>query len=354
MNNYFELRNYKTSVKTKEIISNLPTFCSYFFIGIESRTSELTRLNYAGDLKTFFWYLSTNLHVEPKYITLDDLNKVTSLDVEKYISSLSYYMRYGKLYKNNEKAKARKLSSLRSLFTYLYKKDMIKENVTTKVASAKLHDKEIIRLETDEVSKLLNQSERATNMSTHQENYCNKNTNLRDSAIITLFLGTGIRVSELVGLNVDDFNYTENAFVITRKGGNRVTLYFSEEVENALKNNLIWRENLKELPAEEKAMFISLQRKRITVRAIENIIKKHSQAAVPLKHITPHKLRSTYGTNLYRETKDIYIVADVLGHKDVNTTRKHYAAISEDIRKSVVDKVKLRPDYLKKNDKNDK
>ena len=70
-------------------------------------------------------------------------------------------------------------------------------------------------------------------------------------------------------------------------------------------------------------------------------MKKFAHESTPLKKISPHKLRSTYGTQLYRATGDIYVVADVLGHKDVNTTRKHYAAISEDTRRSVVGKVKL-------------
>lgn len=95
------------------------------------------------------------------------------------------------------------------------------------------------------------------------------------------------------------------------------------------------------LPEEENAMFISLQNKRISVRAVENLVKKYAQVASPLKKISPHKLRSTYGTNLYKETKDIYIVADVLGHKDVNTTKKHYAAISEDMRKNIAEIVKI-------------
>ena len=72
------------------------------------------------------------------------------------------------------------------------------------------------------------------------------------------------------------------------------------------------------------------------------MVKKYAFVTTPLKSITPHKLRSTYGTALYRETGNIYIVADVLGHKDINTTKKHYAAISEDMRKSVANKVKLK------------
>ena len=74
------------------------------------------------------------------------------------------------------------------------------------------------------------------------------------------------------------------------------------------------------------------------------MVKKYAKAITPFKKITPHKLRSTYGTTLYHETHDIFVVADVLGHKDVNTTRKHYAAMSEDIRRDAVNKVKLRDD----------
>ena len=86
----------------------------------------------------------------------------------------------------------------------------------------------------------------------------------------------------------------------------------------------------------------------MAVRSVENLVKKYASRVTTLKKITPHKLRSTYGTQLYRETKDIYVVADVLGHKDVNTTKKHYAAISEDIRRSVADKVVLRGDPTEK------
>ena len=117
-------------------------------------------------------------------------------------------------------------------------------------------------------------------------------------------------------------------------------MYFSDEVAGYLYDYYALRvadESTKDNPA----LFLSLQKKRITTRAVENIVKKYSQIATPLKHITPHKLRSTFGTQLYRNTGDIYVVADVLGHKDVNTTRRHYAAITDDIRKRASTKVSL-------------
>ena len=205
----------------------------------------------------------------------------------------------------------------------------------------KIHDSQIIRLELDEVEKVLNLAENGRDMTQMQQGF-HKHTQARDYAMLTLFLGTGIRISECVGLNIDDFDFKQNAFVVTRKGGNKTILYFNEEVSDALQNYILQRQNLKTEPGSEKALFLSLQNKRISVRAVEKLVKKYSQLINPLKKITPHKLRSTFGTNLYRETNDIYVVADVLGHKDVNTTRKHYAAISEDIRKNAAKKVRFR------------
>ena len=105
---------------------------------------------------------------------------------------------------------------------------------------------------------------------------------------------------------------------------------------------IIWRHEIEAFPGHEQALFLSLQRKRLSVRSVENLVKKYAQLVAPLKKITPHKLRSTYGTNLYRETGDIYLVADVLGHADVNTTKKHYAALEDERRRSARNAVTLR------------
>ena len=121
-----------------------------------------------------------------------------------------------------------------------------------------------------------------------------------------------------------------------------MVVYFGPEVEKALKRYLEVREGITPLAGHEHALFYSAQRKRMGVQAVENMVKKYSKLVTTLKHITPHKLRSTYGTSLYRETGDIYLVADVLGHKDVNTTRKHYAALEDERRRSAAKYVKLR------------
>lgn len=340
---YYEKRDLKNMQKIGSYLSNLPDYCYDFFTGIENNTSTLTRVNYAMDLSVFYDYIEKYVLKKPKQsITLEDLNKLQAKDIENYLSYLSFYQNQDKILKNSERGKVRKLASVRSFFKYLFNHDMIISNVASKVKTPKLHTKEIIRLEKDEVDRMLSAVSSPTSFTARQKNY-NKNTQERDNAIVTLFLGTGIRISELVGLNVEDFDFSQNAFKVTRKGGNQTILYFSREVAEALKQWLQKRNTLK-LDENENAMFVSLQNKRLCVRAVENLVKKFAKESAPLKKISPHKLRSTFGTNLYRETKDIYIVADILGHKDVNTTKKHYAAISEDMRKTVANKVKLYKD----------
>lgn len=340
---YYQERNIKNLDKIDALLLELPPFCEDFLRGVENRTSTLTRLNYVYDLRIFFDFLSKRKYRGSKAvldITLEDLEQVTDTDLEIFLSYLSNYTYHNKRLSCDERAKARKLSTVRSMFKYFFNKGLIEVNQSAKVATPKLHEKEIIRLEGDEISSILDTAEYGNGLSRHAAGYHEK-TKIRDCAILTLFLGTGIRISELVGLNNESIDFTNNSFVVTRKGGNQAILYFSEEVGDALAAYLAQKENDPRVPGEEHALFLSLQYRRITVRAVENLVKKYAKIVTPLKKITPHKLRSTYGTALYRETGDIYIVADVLGHRDVNTTRKHYAAITEDHRRSVASAVKL-------------
>lgn len=340
--NYYRDRDIKNLEKIERLKGELPYFIEEFFLGIESRTSTLTRLNYAYDLRVFFDFLSKKKY-RGKLIEdydFNDLEVVTNTDIELFLSYLSNYEFRGEKECCNERAKARKLSTVRSMYKYFFNKGRISVDNAAKVALPKLHDKEIIRLEVNEVSDLIETAERGLGLSPRQRASHNR-TRTRDVAILTLFLGTGIRISELVGLNNNDIDFTNNAFKVTRKGGNQTVLYFSDEVADALVRYIAEKEDL-QLMSEQALFLSSTNNKRISVRAVEELVKKYSRMVSPLKKITPHKLRSTFGTQLYRETKDIYIVADVLGHKDVNTTKKHYAAISDDMRRNVKDAVKLR------------
>lgn len=345
MKTFIEERDNNNILRLREVIKELPEFCETFFVGISSRSSTLTRLNYAYDLRTFFNYLLTQTRKFRAYnvdtFDLRCLEKVTSQDIEYFLEYVSLYVTNGEERTNTERGKYRKLAAIRSLFKYLYNHEQIEQNVASKIAMPKIHDKEIIRLEVNEVADLLDEVESGDMLTAHQKAF-HKLNSVRDVAILTLFLGTGIRISELVGLNLNDVNFENNSFTVTRKGGNRVVLYFSNEVKSALRDYVEIRRADKEIPADEEAFFVSIQKRRLGVRSVENLVKKYAKLVSPLKKITPHKLRSTYGTNLYRETQDIYVVAEVLGHKDINTTKKHYAAISDDIKRQASTRVTLR------------
>ncbi len=335
---YYEQREINCIERLDKIIDTLPYYVQEFFVGVQLTTSALTRLNYGYDLRVFFDFLTKKIfrHKQIEDITLSDLARLDTSDIEYFLAYLSHYNINGKDERCTETGKARKLSTLRAFYKYFFNRNKLPANTPTKVSMPKIHEKEIIRLDSnsqvDEIGDMLYTVETGSGLSKQQRAFHNA-TKLRDTAIITLFLGTGIRISELVGLNCGDIDLKTNSFVVTRKGGNRAVLYFNNQVSLALNEYLETRQSDKE-KLDEQPLFLSLQNKRICARQVQELVKKYAKIVSPLKKITPHKLRSTFGTNLYRQTGDIYVVADCLGHKDVNTTKKHYAAITEDIRKS--------------------
>lgn len=333
---------------TRAVLKELPDACSEFIQSISSTTQPLTRYAYACDLKIFCDYLVSEIPTfadkTPANFSYDDFNLVTPRHIRTYLEYLDFYVKEDSERTNSESGKMRKLASLRSFFEFLFKNDYVNSDVSKLVDMPKRHEKPIIRLEIDEVVRMLDLVESGDAMTARQKSY-NEHTRLRDLTILTLFLGTGIRVSELVGLNIEDIDFSINGFLVTRKGGNQAVLYYPDEVADILRKYVIQRKEQSALPSHEDALFLSLQNKRISVRAVQMMVKKYALPAAPLKkHLSPHKLRSTFGTNLYHETGDIYLVADVLGHSDVNTTRRHYAAMSDDRRRLAAKKVKLRED----------
>jgi site-specific recombinase XerD len=344
-NNYHDEQNKQNILKMRAVLDTLPAFCKTFFRGIEEYTSSRTRLAYAYDLRLFFEFLHEKNAVCAKdditKLPLSLLNELTRQDIEEYLEYMSLYQKDGRDIVNAERGKSRKLATLRSFYNYFYQSELIQNNPAALVPLPKLHDKEIIRLEPNEVAILLDQVEDGTKLTKKELEY-HKKTKLRDVALLTLLLGTGIRVSECVGLDIQDVNFDVCGIKIRRKGGYEAVIYFGEEVETALLDYLEQRDCIIPMEGHENALFLSLQNRRMTVRAVENLVKKYASRVTTLKKITPHKLRSTYGTTLYQESGDIYLVADVLGHKDVNTTRKHYAAQQDERRRKAAQYVRLR------------
>ena len=343
---YYEQKDIENIKKLREMMTTLPPFCTEFFRGIEPRTSTRTRIAYAYDLSVFFDFLKKENPVFSKMermdLTLDYLDQISVTDLEEYMEYLKYrFNEHNQEIINKERGIMRKISSLKSFYNYFFRTEKLKTNPAALVQLPKLHEKEIIRLDIDEVALLLDAVEQGDGLTDKQKAFHNR-TKLRDLALLTLLLGTGIRVSECVGLDINDIDFKNGGIHIHRKGGKEVTVYFGTEVETALQDYLDERNSIIPEEGSENALFLSLQKKRMNVRSVENLVKKYARIVTPLKKITPHKLRSTYGTNLYRETGDIYLVADVLGHSDVNTTKKHYAALEDERRRSARNAVKLR------------
>ena len=345
---YREHTDTENILKLRQVLSTLPAFCKDYFRAIDSTTTTKTRISYAYDIRIFFQFLLDENPVFKNYamtdFSVDVLDQIKAIDLEEYMEYLKVYQNGDKTETNGERGLKRKISALRSFYAYYYKREMIHTNPTVLIDVPKIHDKSIIRLDTDEVALLLDYIEHCGDSLTGQKRVYYEKTKERDLAIVTLLLGTGIRVSECVGLDIEDVDFKNNGIKVTRKGGNEMVVYFGEEVEKALKRYLEVRAGITPLAGHEHALFYSAQRKLMGVQAVENMVKKYSRQITTTKKITPHKLRSTYGTALYQETGDIYLVADVLGHKDVNTTKKHYAALDDARRRQAATAVRLRED----------
>ena len=341
-----EKQAQENTLKLRSVQKELPQFMGDYFRSLSDRTSPLTRLGYALDSKIFFGYLSEEvLDGKPiREITIQDMARLTATDIEGFMEYLTYYIPISDPINpitNTAKGKSRKLAAVRGLFRYLYRKEKISANPAELVGFPKIHEKAITTLEPDEIAKLLDEIDEGEKLSQGQKRFHGQ-TKLRDAAIITALLGTGMRVSECVGLDLDHIDFETNGLKVTRKGGDEMILYFGHEVETALKAYLEIRKEAQPLAGHEAALFLSLQNRRITARAVQNLVKKYASLVTRLKNISPHKLRSTFGTQLYTETSDIYLVANVLGHADVNTTRKHYAKMDDSYRRRAANAVRLR------------
>ena len=327
------------------VCDELPDYIKRFIRGVQQTTASKTRLGYVRDIKVFFEYIC-DVYTEhpcntPKDVSLDVLKSLDTFFIEDYMDYLQKYEKNGRVYTNGKSAIKRKLCALSVLFNYLYKHDMIQENIFDKVERPKIPEKQITRMDAAETANFLDTVEYGTNLTNRQLKYHEK-SKVRDLAIMTLMLATGIRISECVGLDLNDVDFENTSIRVIRKGGKEAIVYFSDEAIEPLQEYMEQRKKIEAAPGSENALFLSSHKTRINVRSVQNMVKKYSQSSVPLKHITPHKLRSTYGTALYQETSDIYLVADVLGHADVNTTRKHYADMENERKRRARNAVQLR------------
>lgn len=330
---YKEEKNNQIKAKVLDAVKELPEYAASYILSISGATSPSTCLEYYRDIRRFLLFV-----VESCVYDISDIRDITAemlenLDVDFLNTYFNLYLgayeNNGKIQSNKKVSIRRKMSSVKSLYAFMTENELILKNPMLRIKPPKVTDKEIIYLNSEETHDFLKTVKHGkSNASSMQEKYHSLQER-RDYALVNLLLGTGIRVSECVGLDIKDIDISHSALHITRKGGNEDVVYMNDDLTEIMADYLTYRKTLNPLPGHENALFLSLQRKRMGVRSVEVLIKKYKDQTGISKHITPHKLRSTYGTNLYEATGDLYLTAKNLGHRSVTTTEKFYSSMSE-------------------------
>ncbi len=345
--NYSIEQNAKYNEKTSELLEMLPQYCTSFINSIYENTMPRSRLGYLQDVRVFFLFLKEKnplvKDIPLKEIPVEILDQLDQEDILEFLRYLEGYSIDGKQYSNGPAGKKRKLASIRALYKFLTTtKGYINNNPAIKVVTPTVKEKQIRTLDNDERKALFKviedeiktaekkygqTSKEEMNMKTRQAPAIAK----RNKAIIYLFLGSGMRISELVGIDLENINFPNSRINILRKGGGDDHVYLSDTVMDALLDYInTARDTL--LPAFEieTALFLSSKHTRITPRSIERMISDYAKKALGANSgITPHKFRSTFGTQYYTETNDIFATASVLGHASIETTKRHYVKPGE-------------------------
>ena len=319
MSDYHEQRQMNNEERLDEMLKNeLPLFAGKFFAHLRTRNlSSLTMLQYAYDLKLFFDYLAAQpgfKDVDFRICRASVLDRLTVDDLQEYQNSIRFrtVQTAGKEKRKpqSEATRARRASSLRSFYRYMVRIREIEKDMSEFIDVPSVRERPIIILDKTDVQLILAAVSDTSGM-TEAQIKRHSHVTKRDYAILVTLLGTGIRVSELVGLDVGDIDFYQASFNVVRKGGDIDEVFFGPEVEDALHDYIDHeRDLLSPSPDDSDALFVSMKHTRVSVRNVEILVKNYARKAGIADKITPHKMRSTYGSNLYEETEDIYLVAD--------------------------------------------
>lgn len=340
--------------KLRQFLQNLPDFVfDYIEIAYQGESVN-TQIGYSIDIKIFLDYLRKYKfsHIEKNEdFTVEDMDAVTIRDLNGFGAYLKEYeSEYvnvnGKIETRTRRNSAyginRKLSGIRGLFSYLYKNDLISQNVTDKIDFKKLHHKMKRPLTTVETTQLLDIIYNGEKYFDGRDlaEYLNKKQ--RDIAIFTAYLGTGCRVSELVNLNINDIDFDTSSFIVTRKGGDEQEIFMPVQVENEL--FIYMQERVKNENAKDKnALFLSRLGTRLTAQSVEKTLKKYCSAVgiTDPDKCKPHALRRTFACNMIADGIDIKMVAELMGHKNIEVTHKYYTQYAVEKRKEIMRKFNI-------------
>lgn len=345
------LRDNRVIEKCIQVENNLPKFMKDYCIYLKGSVSVTTRLAYLEDIQFFCSYLIETKEItianDIKDITLNEFNQIKARDVNLFLGD--YCTRYYKytdknthIYENNNRALARKKSSLSTLFKFLFRNDQLEANITDGLNPIKLPKPQpdaIKRLEIDEVAKMLDAVDTGLGLTDKEKVYWKK-TKLRDKAILALFVTYGLRLNELRELNISSFNFSRGEFKIYRKRGKEVLMPINNTCELVVRDYILNERPKSEMLSEDMqdALFLSLQNKRMDPKSIRQLVKKYTSISMDTsrdKGYSPHKLRATAATSLIQNGFSIYDVQNLLDHDNVTTTQL-YAAHKKNVKRDIV------------------
>ena len=359
-------KEHEIMAKAKEVEDELPRFLRGFFNYLKGNVLPMTRLAYLYDIRFFCHYLiNERLDLtdakEYKDISLNDFSRIKAVDINMFIDYCRHYEKEGEkaiyVYENNNKTLARKKSSVSVMFKQLYRDELLEKNITDgfdPIRVPKPSEREIKALQDNEVMIMLDAVSAGTHLTEKERAYWEK-TKKRDKAILILFLTYGLRISELQQLNVSSFNFTRGEFKIYRKRGKESIMPLNKSVtqvvQDYIENERPKDENL--LDDAKDALFISLQGKRMTERAIRELSKKYTSVGMQTSRkagYSPHKLRATAATSLIGRGNSIFDVQALLDHEQVTTTQL-YAAHKKNVKRDLVHDMEWELERVEGNEK---
>ena len=337
----FEYRKQKENEykkKTDDALDNLPVICSVYVNGIEGYTTPLTVYTYIKRLGVFFRYaVEKNLIAEDEVhdFKFEHLDDISLLDIESFL----HWLRAGNASDGDslkESSINNYLSALNSFWDYAQTRGFISHNIIKDIKRAKKIKKPALALDKQQTKDLIHEVDKGTNLTKHQDDYRSLSVVLRDRAIMLLLVKTGLRVSELVGINVDDVNLKKHFVRVYRKESKIMNVFFSDEVGDAIEDYMRERHNFSPKDGENALFLSSMGRAkgtRLSVRSVQILVKKYGAAAVPEYgyEITPHKMRSTYATQMIKQTGDLSLVQQLMAHESPSTTAIYLSSRAEEM-----------------------
>lgn len=304
----------KLREKIEEKLSTLPAIFTAFYDYLEADDKSY------ATIKHYIEYVSDFMEAMNKEGDPNEFYKyVTVADVRAYIVSLRRRVENGKEVKNSESIQSTRWSAINTFFNFLlldgYDIDTNPMSKTKRPKNKK--EKPVVYLDEAEISAILDRIKAES-----KPQFVN-----RDLAILTLGIGTGIRVGALTQINIEDIDFKNNTIHVIEKGNKERYLQFGNNTRNILSAWLVDRSTYFG-DAETNALFISQWRRRLTVEGVRKFMKKYADG-INGKHITPHKMRSSAATNMVRSGVDIQTIANILGHQSVTTTQRYAAVLEE-------------------------